>query len=158
MTVVTIWNERVVERMRGWFDSGMTFSNISNRLNQEFGMSTTRSAVIGKVKRLQWKRAQRYRILQPSKLPRPKRPTVSLFRGARPAPPTEPVEQLPPRHVGFNTLRVNECRWPYGDDHPFTFCGCPTELDVPYCPAHMGEAHVPRKPSESSKTRYEWKR
>lgn len=44
--------------------------------------------------------------------------------------------EVEPLHFSLADLQHGQCRYPYGDG-PFTFCGCRTEPDRPYCEPHQ---------------------
>lgn len=41
-----------------------------------------------------------------------------------------------PLHVSLLELRPGQCRYPFGDAAPFSFCGCQVKPGKPYCSAH----------------------
>ena len=41
-----------------------------------------------------------------------------------------------PEHKTLADLGAKECRYPYGDKTPYTFCGCPQKEGSVYCEEH----------------------
>jgi hypothetical protein len=56
----------------------------------------------------------------------------------KPAPPIAPVEEQTsePRLVTIFELGHGECRWPFGDEAPFLFCGLPVHKESSWCRKH----------------------
>lgn len=102
-------------------------------------MGTTRSAIAGLAMRLglkgssSIKKHNRHKTkARPPKQPI-KLPVFTL--------PPEPPKQANWIGISFNELTERTCRFPAGDEAPFTYCGDPT-ADIyakrPYCRFHMG--------------------
>ena len=56
---------------------------------------------------------------------------------------------MEPVHLTLLELTDATCRWPFGDgtaQHPFSFCGCATRDESPYCDEHHAIAYVPPRP------------
>lgn len=51
---------------------------------------------------------------------------------------------MKPLHLNLADLEYGQCRFPFGDG-PFTFCGCQTYEDSPYCAEHHALTHQPVK-------------
>ena len=59
-----------------------------------------------------------------------------------------------PLHITFADLEPCHCRFPYGDDAPFTYCGHPVKTDKPYCEAHSRLCFEPLRPAPEPKRIY----
>lgn len=47
-----------------------------------------------------------------------------------------------PLHIDLLDLEQGQCRFPYGDRPPFTFCGCPALKGFSYCGPHQEITHT----------------
>ena len=120
----------VVEKLWG---RGFTTREIALELNDRFGMTVERNAVIGLIHRAGFKRPPMRAPDSPTPLPK-----------ARPLPRPQPVvkpKPRKPRSPGFLDLdifdlREGDCRWPHGDHAPYTFCGQPKVEGRSYCAEH----------------------
>jgi GcrA cell cycle regulator len=144
------WASAHSDALRDFFVKGMSFSEIGKEINARFGTSYTRSAVIG--------RARRMGLEQPRRMESP--PIAAhLPDGSRPAWSTASPLLVPPksafkaarqvklRSVGIQPrliplleLRPGDCRYPYGGDkegEPISFCGHPRQPGSSYCAPHF---------------------
>ena len=46
----------------------------------------------------------------------------------------------------LHALEHDQCRWPIGNDLPFSFCGAPAADGKPYCATHNATAYRPAPP------------
>lgn len=126
-----------------------SFADMAKLLNEKFGTSYTRNAVMGVSKRLGLKgkppapptkktsstRAHlvaRLRIVKSNHnggTPR----IIQTFEPAQTA--ALRCAEVEPRNLIFAELEKGDCRYPYGDQ-TFLFCGHPIQEDSSYCPAH----------------------
>jgi GcrA cell cycle regulator len=125
-------------------------------------MGVSRSAVMGKLRRLDMLRRDRPRMPvrrvarllkteQAIPVPKPVPEKVPhkrhLRQNKRPLPPPEPYKAPPspplPAYGTLNLLdlRHNSCRWPEGDGPIFVFCGRPRHHESSYCAEHHAMAH-----------------
>ena len=147
-------HDQVLQRL---FASGLSFAQISARMLAEYGVWYSRNACIGRAQRLKLAQADRpkarrerpetpkpweangiskrtyYRHKQAATVPKPK-PEPRHFAcdavtGLR-------VADVVPRNISIYELTEQTCKWPYGNDAPFTFCGCPTLEGDSYCHEH----------------------
>jgi GcrA cell cycle regulator len=147
------WALEHSDALRDYFLKGMSFAEIGREINRRFGTSYTRSAVIGRAKRME--------LAAPERVPSP--PIVpSLPNGPRPLPQhrsnplggsqvpksalkqAEPVTLrcvgIRPRLIPLLDLAPGDCRYPYGGDREgeeITFCGHPRRLGSSYCTPHF---------------------
>lgn len=138
----------------------------------------TRSAVLGKVRRLKLKHRQTVKKAREAKPkenepkrprgrpPKPKPPKAE--RPKRPIKPPKAVKAKPPaaliifdapesQEISLEELKGTTCHWPNGDplEPDFSFCGQPTEDPKrPYCPYHLQLAYVPGSAWECRPRRY----
>lgn len=146
------WPSEHSDALRDYFRKGMSYAEIARQINAGFGTAYTRSAVIGRAKRLglvvpEW-------ITSPSVAPYlPGEPyQISPRRAVLPnlnLPPKsamKPAAQVTLRCVGVQprlielvALEKADCRYPYGGDkdgEAITFCGHPRQPGSSYCAPH----------------------
>lgn len=136
----------------------MADSMTSGEVERAFGHVVTRSAIIGKAKRLGlvWannaggvSRKTGIGVLG-FKRRHQRSPTVTT----QPLPIEEPINGLefePGVFVGILAVNDRMCRWPIGDPleihdtNKFHYCGRQPLTGSPYCEAHERKAHQPSK-------------
>lgn len=120
-----------------------SYAEITRRLNADLSTDYSRSSVIGRASRMGLPAVNP----APSK-PRPVRSNVVVPFRPKPkvdVPPATEVEQLRlqceeiiPLHDGsIVDLEPGRCRWPFGDEPPFLFCGHPSTTGSSYCLPHF---------------------
>lgn len=152
------WTDERVAILKKMWGDGKTAAEIA----KELGEGVTRNAVIGKAHRL--KLSGRASPIQATKKtvkvakeqgnskprarakvadtadklkpkPAPKRTTSSVS-----SPSKQEVEAIKNKgkRLPLSELTERMCRWPIGDpeDEDFGFCGCKTEVGLPYCQEH----------------------
>lgn len=144
------WNDEAVEALKKLWAQGLTAAQIAD----EMGDGLSRSAVLGKVRRLKLKarqsptttlqeRAAAGRALaaaqrgtKPNDRPRKITVDTSAFQ-ADPVPEEELGNDVT-HLVGIMDLTKDTCRWPHGDPllPGFGFCGAQVQEGSPYCPDH----------------------
>lgn len=158
MTTGGPWtNQKVVERLEHLCRTTI-FSNayMAAILNQEFGLTLTRNAVIGRRARDGLGSPQKARTERIARRQQNGRPYTARRKSVIRLPPTKPSDILPPPPPvipphACNLMALNNytCRYPYGDvgHKGFFFCGAP-EADLaerrPYCPSHARIVVNPR--------------
>jgi hypothetical protein len=135
-----VWTPELDARLEELHASGMKFKMIAFTLNQEFKISLTRNACIG--------RAHRKLLVAlrqpPVKKARPKR-SHKRKPPAAPSPPIAPQEPTPGALLMRHLTRFT-CHWPEGDKPPYTYCGKPVCDGSSFCPTHYDRVYVkPRK-------------
>ncbi|MGY3616642.1 GcrA family cell cycle regulator [Bradyrhizobium sp. USDA 10063] len=162
---VTGWAPEHSDALREYFAQSMSFAKIAKAINARFNTDYTRSAAIG--------RARRLGLTMPDgSPPAPPRltPVPQLNRSAEPREPRSiefhwrmpvfekapPVElrcvEIEPRHLSLVELEHGDCRYPYGGDsdgEPITFCGHRRRPGSSYCTPHF---HLSRNPELETET------
>jgi GcrA cell cycle regulator len=146
------WTEDRTEKLKKLYASGY-FS--CSGIAAEMGDGVTRNAIIGKMHRLGLS-GQIYIKRRCSKTPEEKEETKRLKEERRRerrrtqrgdffmvrARPTnlEALRciEINPLHKSLLDLGPNDCRYPYGDNAPYTFCGHPKLEGHSYCGTHFG--------------------
>ena len=153
----TGWTEQHSAALQEFLESGMSYSRIADALNAKFNTGYSRSAAIG--------RAKRMGLAGPDPKDRPGSPMSAkaprLYQPRerrqlefmRPMPTFERAEtakprcvEIVPRHLSLMDLERGDCRYPYGGDEEgeaITFCGHPQRLGTSYCVTHF---HLTRGP------------
>jgi GcrA cell cycle regulator len=147
----TIWTPEHCETLRAYLEKGLSYSEVARQINASFKTAYSRSAVIGRAKRMGLASSDRPKKAAGPK-PRPqagRQPREDKRRKtAKPArpviEPTPPVKLrcvgVAPRLVSLAQLEPGDCRYPYGGDHEgeaITFCGHPRSDGSSYCEPHF---------------------
>jgi GcrA cell cycle regulator len=155
------WAPEHSDALRELIAKGMSFAEAARTINSRFNTSYTRSAALGRARRLGLGADDRQ---QPSMPTRPaelheitERRAVNSMPLALPWPVPVFKDVVPvklrcvgiePRHLSLNELERDDCRYPYGGDEEneaITFCGHPRRPDSSYCSPHF---HLSRDPIE----------
>jgi GcrA cell cycle regulator len=147
------WASEHSEALREYVVRGMSYSEAVDAINGRFGTAYTRSAAIG--------RARRMGLTSPNEPEeRANRPATAKMPGLlAPRPRGRPADEaaLPsafecaepvklrcvgvrPRLVSLVDLEANDCRYPYGGDREgeaIVFCGHPRFAGSSYCLPHF---------------------
>jgi GcrA cell cycle regulator len=143
------WASSHCDALRDYLSKGMSFAEIGREINSRFGTAYTRSAVIGRARRMGLDAAKRADVS----------PVVSSWTAAAwprvPAtagggmPPLSALAPAPvklrcvgvsPRLISVLELRPGDCRYPYGGDkegEEIAFCGHPRRSGSSYCAPHF---------------------
>jgi GcrA cell cycle regulator len=158
------WPPEHCTALREHFAYGLSFAQIAAAINTTFGTAYTRSAAIGRARRMGLARPDRpeggirrlpkrlrkakAKAPPPRKhVPEAPRPRA-VFERVR-APKLRCVE-IAPRHLSLLELEASDCRYPYGGDRDgeaITFCGHPRREGSSYCAPHF---HLTRGPGTLS--------
>jgi GcrA cell cycle regulator len=161
------WATEHVDALREYLGKRMSFSEIADAINAKFNTAYSRSAAIGRARRLRLaspKRLQDPPRRCPKSSPNTKAPRPHKSRDryvplafARPTPVVERARPLKlrcveigPRHLSLFDLEAGDCRYPLGGDddgETITFCGHPRRPSSSYCVAHF---HLTREPDATS--------
>jgi GcrA cell cycle regulator len=158
----TDWAREHSDALREYFGRGMSFAEIAEAINARFSTAYSRSAVLGRARRIGLARAERPGD-RPRLQPKVRLPDPSQRRerdaAALPWPtqiePAKPVKlrcvEILQRHVSLLDLEPGDCRYPFGGDtegEDITFCAHPRHLDSSYCKAHFDLTRGPGTASE----------
>jgi hypothetical protein len=123
--------DRLIELQARKGTAMMTFAEIASKLSSEFEMRISKSACVGRARRLGLPQRFLFMRRYKAKAPQPAKPKPV-------APPITPIESPSnePRLVTIFELEHGECRWPFGDEAPFLFCGLPVHKDTSWCRKH----------------------
>lgn len=146
------WPSEHSDALRDYFCKGMSYAEIGRQINARFGTAYTRSAVVGRAKRLGL--VTQVRMTSPSIVPvlparaclilppRPAAPNLNLppKSALKPAAPVKlRCVGVQPRLIPLAELARADCRYPYGGDkegEEITFCGHPRQPGSSYCAPH----------------------
>jgi GcrA cell cycle regulator len=116
---------------------GMSHAEAAAALNAKFGTSYSRMASIGRANRL----GTTSKVLksQGHDKHKPKQPRASAtHRFKCEHQPRLREANAGPLHLAITELTAETCRYPYGDNAPFTYCGCPPAFEgASYCALHQ---------------------
>lgn len=166
----TSWPPEHSQALREYHARGMSFSQMAEALNARFATSYTRSAALGRAKRMrlaetdvtQAQKPMLERILRERAVEtrssgarlsdtRPAGEILSEFCSLKWARAKIKSElrcvDVSPRHVSLIELDRKDCRYPYGGDEDgsaITFCGHPRREGSSYCTPHF---HLTRDPA-----------
>jgi GcrA cell cycle regulator len=159
------WAPEHSNALREYLAMDMSFSEIANAINAKFKTDYTRSAAIGRARRMGLAEPAPPKDLprlpaNPNQLQLPPLPRlverhVPDARRAIPVSERAATLQLRcigivPRHLSLLDLAPNDCRYPYGGDaegEAITFCGHVRREGSSYCLSHF---HLTRGPGTAS--------
>lgn len=159
---MTSWTPEHCAALRDHIAAGLSFSRAARALNAKFGTAYTRSAVIGRARRMKLVVAARPGSgaePRPPKLKQAEARSRKSPRGSTAAAGTvTPVRQrseplklrcvgIRPRLVSLAELADADCRYPYGGDkegEAIAFCGHPRFRGSSYCAPHFHLTRGPR--------------
>lgn len=135
-----------LERLAG---KSLSFSEITDAINAEFGVDYSRSATIGRARRmgLPINVRPQFDLLRARRWVESRPRASSSKTGVRiceDAPNLRCVE-VEPRYLSLADLAKGDCRYPYGGDDggAITFCGHPRRKGSSYCTPHFHLTRVP---------------
>jgi GcrA cell cycle regulator len=158
----TDWAAKHSDALRKYLARGMSYSEIADAINAKFKTAYSRSAAIGRAKRMGLAGPDR-----PEDRPKPplraEPPLLRKLRDryaaefTRPMPIFERAEtvklrcvEIDPRRLSLLELERGDCRYPYGGDEEgeaIAFCGHPRRVGSSYCAPHF---HLTRGPGSAS--------
>ena len=127
-------NERLMQLHAGKGHEFSTFQQMAGQLSDEFNLHITKSAVVGRARRLGLPPRLSFVRRKPKK-PELKSPDL------KPSAPVQSADSAP-RNLTLYELGYHDCRWPYGETAPFLFCGNPTHKDSSWCRKHHKMAYA----------------
>jgi GcrA cell cycle regulator len=161
----TDWAVEHSEALRDYVGKGISFSEITAAINAQFGTDYTRSAAIGRARRMGLAGPERPgrrpdNASGPANRSQPRLHEAverHVPRAQRPGPVSKRAAALQlrcvgiaPRHLSLLDLAPDDCRYPYGgdkDDDPISFCGHARHEGSSYCVSHF---HLTRGPGTAS--------
>jgi GcrA cell cycle regulator len=152
---MTDWAPEHCDALRAGLAAGLSFSQVAKAINAKFKTAYSRSAALGRARRMGVVGPGRSKPA-PGSSPKPA-PTIDAARVCRsserqdrgllwPMPVFEPaglVElrcvEIVPRHLSLLDLEPGDCRYPYGgeQDAAVSFCGHPSAAGRSYCAPHL---------------------
>jgi hypothetical protein len=155
------WAPEHSDALRELIAKGLSFAEAARAINSRFNTSYTRSAALGRARRLRLGAEDRRLPSMPMRPPElneifeqhPANPKpfalpwpMPLFREVVPV--KLRCIDIEPRHLSLVELKRGDCRYPYGGDEEneaITFCGHPRRAGSSYCSPHF---HLSRDPVE----------
>ncbi len=156
------WAAEHTDLLREYLAKGMSFSKIAEAINARFNTAYSRSAAIGRARRLGLASPKSPKdpprrcpaLSSKARVPRLLKlrdPYIPARLGPRPAVErTLRCVEIIPRHLSLYDLEAGDCRYPFGGDddgETITFCGHPCRSRSSYCVAHF---HLTREPGATS--------
>lgn len=161
----TNWAPEHSDALREHLAKGLSFSEVVKAINSKFKTSYSRSAALGRARRMRLMGEDRPKSPLVAKPPSQQGPptlqrigesrsteprTTVFFRPAPVFERTKPEKlrcvEIEPRHLSLIELECGDCRYPYGGDEEgeaITFCGHPRRTGSSYCTPHF---HLSRNP------------
>jgi hypothetical protein len=138
----------MLERLKELHYKGLTLTEISRAIFDEYGVQFSRSAIAGKLHRTGLVRLARERVPkevgQGGTTMTSENTGQNLSKTTLPPPIVVKRTRLPPLSGGLSLelteLTSQACRWPFGEVAPFTFCGMTVKDGASYCPCHSKQA------------------
>jgi GcrA cell cycle regulator len=161
------WAPEHSDALREFVAKGMSYSEAAQAINSRFNTSYSRSAALGRARRLGLTADERRKPSMPTKpanlrdigVPRASDskttalpwPTAPVFKEIKPV--KLRCVAIEPRHLSPIGLERGDCRYPYGGDEEgeaITFCGHPRRPGSSYCTPHFHLCRDPVVPAERS--------
>jgi len=156
------WAPEHSDALRELIAKGLSYSEAAQAINSRFNTSYSRSAALGRARRLGLTADDRRKPsmpAEPAELRDTGVPSARDFKTLALPWPTAPVFKeikplklrcvaIAPRHLSLIELERGDCRYPYGGDEEgeaITFCGRPRRAGSSYCTPHF---HLSRNPVE----------
>jgi len=143
MTRRDAWPDAMIARLRELHaNDDMSFAAIADALNREFHTKLTKNSCIGKARRLAL--TMRAHTNPPPRKPKRHTPPPKPRPPVIPAWKVDPVPALPAAsgRLTIYQLRQNTCRYPFGEQMPYSYCGNTTGLSSSWCPYHKGVVYT----------------
>lgn len=133
--------------LRKHLDAKLSFTQAAAKINGEFRTSYSRNAAIGRANRLGWQSSCPKTGGQRKPRIRKGEPTANgiVERTRRKAAPQVfacdetglRIADVVPLNLSILQTNDDTCKWPYGENPPFTYCGHPVFDGFPYCASHV---------------------
>lgn len=157
------WAPEHSDALRELIAKGLSFAEAARAINSRFNTSYTRSAALGRARRLRLGADDRQRPSMPTgpaelngivELPRSTSRSLGLPWPVAVLKEAVPVKlrcvDIQPRHLTLFELERDDCRYPYGGDEEneaITFCGHPRRPGSSYCGLHFQLSRDPVEPA-----------
>jgi GcrA cell cycle regulator len=158
------WAPEHSDALQELIAKGMSFAEAARAINSRFNTCYSRSAALGRARRLGLGPHNRHQPSMPTRPAELHEITESRPVGFRALPlpwPTPVFEEvvpfklrcidIEPRHLSLNELEHGDCRYPYGGDkenEAITFCGHPRQPGSSYCSPHFQLSREPVEPPD----------
>jgi hypothetical protein len=149
MGLMQVWTEEMIATIKKlWVEDDWSATTIAAHINKTYGVSVTRSSVIGKAHRVLGAKAKNVKAVGSGHLISSPKPHSPLMR-AKPRPPLHP---LPPddQLIGVTLMDLEDscCRWICASADEPIYCGRRKDQtrSTPYCPAHAERARADPRP------------
>jgi GcrA cell cycle regulator len=163
------WTPEHCQALREYHARGMSYRQIARAINERFATAYSRSAALGRARRMglvgpgrparagdklkYWPKRPPKAKKSPRRKPGRRR-AAGLARPAAVLERAEPTKlrcvEIVPRHLALVDLEAGDCRYPYGGDaegEAITFCAHPRRDGSSYCTPHF---HLTRGPGRAS--------
>lgn len=152
------WQPSHCEALKEFIAKGMSYAEAANALNARFRTAYSRSAALGRARRMglaETKRPRPSPVLEEAGFQQVLGPRIDEFGplGFLGRPAFKRLEavrlrcvEVRPRHLELVELEKGDCRYPYGGDEEgeaVTFCGRRRRKGSSYCTPHF---HLTRDP------------
>ena len=152
----TNWAPEHAAALREYLAGGMSYAQIALAINAKFNTNYSRSAAIGRARRMGLASAERpgnWGKPPPKSEQASRRRLRERFAAMAKwfAPILEPVEmpklrcvEVDPRRLTLIELEAGDCRYPYGGENEgeaYAFCGHPRVAGSSYCRPHHALTH-----------------
>jgi len=158
--IAGLWPEEHTQELIRLCGEKYSYRAIAGAMNEKFGTSYTKNAVLGKAARIGLAKEAAPSVPGNRK---PKADRKTPYKARAPRKRIETVRivsangnsnamrafksvsfelaqlrcvEIVPRHLSLIDLEAGDCRYPYGDG-PMTFCGHPAHAGSSYCQSHM---------------------
>lgn len=163
------WLPEHSEFLEKRYEAGDSYSDIAAALLEKFDIVLSRNACIGRAHRMGLKSASKPGESRKVKRNKTRSSRIADSKGGALAakvnrsgavirPSAFQCREVPdaePLHIDLMQLTAGVCRWPYGEEPPFTFCG--QAATGPYCAAHhriaYGRPSMQISPEEQERRR-----
>ena len=158
----SVWTETLVSEIAELWKTESAGS-IASIINKRHGLNLTRNSVVGKIHRMGLGVADKTAVPKPQREKKEKKerkPILKIIPGFKTLRIIEstmagvaPLRCVPldPMHLSLDDIGRGQCRYPYGDNAPFTFCGHPKREASSYCTAHHFLCRTPAKNKKTTR-------
>jgi GcrA cell cycle regulator len=158
------WAPAHSDALRDLVTKGASYAEAAQVINARFHTDYSRSAALGRARRLGLgpeSRQQPSLPVKPADARAPAAPDAAQPRPLGlpwPVPPFKGRKRIKlrsvaiePRHLSLSDLACGDCRYPYGGEEEgeaITFCGHPRRAGSPYCTPHFHLSRDPIAPTD----------